>query len=101
MGREVAVRNFIEGEWFERAGKTVLTEFSVEGAWEGLRSRWILIDNKTGKRIEHCFVQRLYSATELRNLMLECGFNSVEIYGGFDFSGYDQKAKTMVLVARG
>ncbi|NLK46056.1 MAG: class I SAM-dependent methyltransferase [Treponema sp.] len=101
LGREVAVRNFIEGEWFERAGKTVLTEFSVEGAWEGLRSRWILIDNKTGKRIEHCFVQRLYSATELRNLMLECGFNSVEIYGGFDFSGYDQKAKTMVLVARG
>lgn len=99
LGREVAVRNFIEGEWFERAGKTVLTEFSVEGAWEGLRSRWILIDNETGKRIEHCFVQRLYSAAELRKLMLECGFETVEIYGGFDFSKYDHKAKTMVLVA--
>ena len=56
-----------------------MTEFTVEGAWEGLRSRWILIDNKTGKRIEHCFVQRLYSAAELRKLMLGCGFESVEI----------------------
>ena len=100
LSREVAVRNFIEGEWFERAGKTVLTEFTVEGAWEGLRSRWILIDNKTGKRIEHCFVQRLYSAPELRNLVLGCGFESVEIFGGFDLSKYDQNAKTMVLVAR-
>ncbi|MBR4825282.1 MAG: methyltransferase domain-containing protein, partial [Spirochaetaceae bacterium] len=100
LSREVAVRNFIEGEWFERAGKTVLTEFTVEGAWEGLRSRWILIDNKTGKRIEHCFVQRLYSAPELRKLVLGCGFESVEIFGGFDLSKYDQNAKTMVLVAR-
>ena len=99
LSREVAVRNFIEGEWFERAGKTVLTEFTVEGAWEGLRSRWILIDNKIGKRIEHCFVQRLYSAPELRKLVLECGFESVEIFGGFDLSKYDQNAKTMVLVA--
>ncbi len=95
----MAVRNFIEGEWFERAGKTVLTEFTVEGAWEGLRSRWILIDNKTGERFEHCFVQRLYSAAELRKLMLGCGFESVDIYGGFDLSKYDQNAKTMVLVA--
>ncbi|MDD6487871.1 MAG: class I SAM-dependent methyltransferase [Spirochaetales bacterium] len=99
LGREVAVRNFIEGEWFERAGKTVLTEFTVEGAWEGLRSRWILIDNKTGERFEHCFVQRLYSAAELKKLMLGCGFESVDIYGGFDLSKYDQNAKTMVLVA--
>ena len=100
LSREVAVRNFIEGEWFERAGKTVLTEFTVEGAWEGLRSRWVLIDNKTGKRIEHCFVQRLYSAPELRKLVLECGFESVEIFGGYDLSKYDQNAKTMVLVAK-
>ena len=42
----VSVKYFTEGEWFERAGKIVLTDFSVEGAWEGLRSRWILIDKK-------------------------------------------------------
>lgn len=100
LSREMAVRDFIEGEWFERAGKTVLTEFSVEGAWEGLRSRWVLIDNETGARVDHVFVQRLYSAVELKRLMLENGFSSAEIYGDFDFSPYNEKARTMVIVAR-
>jgi len=98
-GREIAVRDFTEGEWFERGGFTVLTEFSVVGAWEGLRSRWMLID-ENGRKIDHSFVQRLYSAVELKRLMLASGFSSVEIYGDFDFSPYNEKARTMVLVAR-
>lgn len=100
LSRETAIMNFTEGEWFERAGKTVLTEFEVVGAWEGLRSRWILIDNKTGGRIDHEFVQRLYSAVELKRILLGIGFKSVEIYGNYDFSPYNQNAKTMVIVAR-
>lgn len=100
QSREIAVRDFTEGEWFERAGKTVLTEFSVEGAWEGLRSRWILIDNATGDRTDHEFVQRLYSAVELKRLLLVSGFSSAEIYGDFDFSPYNEKAATMVVVCR-
>ncbi len=98
-GREIAVRDFTEGEWFERGGFTVLTEFSVVGAWEGLKSRWMLID-ENGRKIDHSFVQRLYSAVELKRLMLASGFVSVEIYGDFDFSPYNEKARTMVLVAR-
>lgn len=100
LSRETAIMNFTEGEWFERAGKTVLTQFEVVGAWEGLRSRWILIDNKTGGRIDHEFVQRLYSAVELKRILLGLGFKSVEIYGNYDFSPYNQNAKTMVIVAR-
>ncbi len=98
-GREIAVRDFTEGEWFERGGFTVLTEFTVEGAWEGLRSRWMLID-ENGRKIDHTYVQRLYSAVELKRLMLASGFSSVEIYGDFDFSPYNEKARTMVLVGR-
>lgn len=99
--REIAVKYFTEGEWFERAGKTVLTQFSVEGAWEGLRSKWILIDNSDGSRIEHEFVQRLYSAVELKRILLAaCGFKTAEVYGDFDFSPYNQNARTMVIVAR-
>ncbi len=99
LSREIAVRDFTEGEWFERANKTVLTEFSVEGAWEGLRSRWILIDSQ-GNRTEHTFVQRLYSAVELQRLVLANGFTQADIYGDFDFSPYNHKAHTMVIVAR-
>ncbi len=98
-GREIAVRDFTEGEWFERGGFTVLTEFAVVGAWEGLRSRWMLID-ENGRKVDHSFVQRLYSAVELKRLMMATGFSSVEIYGDFDFSPYNEKARTMVLVAR-
>lgn len=98
--RETAILYFTEGEWFERAEKTVLTEFKVEGAWEGLRSKWILIDNQTGERIEHEFVQRLYSAVELKRLLSGIGFSSVEVYGDFDFSPYNEKARTMVIVAK-
>lgn len=100
LSRETAIMNFTEGEWFERAGKTVLTQFEVVGAWEGLRSRWILIDNETGGRIDHEFVQRLYSAVELKRILLGIGFKSVEIYGNYDFSPYNQNARTMVVVAR-
>ena len=59
----------------------------------------ILIDSD-GKRMEHVFVQRLYSAAELRDTMLHCGFSEVAVYGGFDLSAYDQNAKTMVIVAK-
>ncbi len=97
--REIAIKYFTEGEWFERAGMTVLTQFTVEGAWEGLRSKWILI-GKDGGKIEHEFVQRLYSAVELKRLILASGFSSAEIYGDFDFSPYNQNARTMVIVAR-
>lgn len=100
LSREIAVRDFTEGEWFERAGKTVLTKFAVEGAWEGLFSHWILIDNKTGERIEHKFVQRLYSAVDLRRILLKNGFSSCEIYGDFDKSLYNEKARTMVLLCK-
>lgn len=100
LSRETAILYFTEGEWFERAGKTVLTEFHVEGAWEGLRSKWILIDNKTGQRMEHEFVQRLYSGIELKRILTGIGFSSVEIYGDFDFSPYNEKARTMVIVAK-
>ena len=97
--RETAILYFTDGEWFERSGLTVLTQFSVEGAWEGLRTKWTII-NRDGQRIEHEFVQRLYSAIELKRMMIRAGFNSVEIYGNYDFSPYNEHAKTMVIVAK-
>ena len=99
ISRETAVRYFTEGEWFERAGKTVLTDFSVEGAWEGLRSRWILIDSE-GKKLEHVFVQRLYSAPDLRDGLLKIGFKQVDVFGTWSFTPYNQTAQTMILVAK-
>jgi SAM-dependent methyltransferase len=98
LGKEIAVRDFTQGEWFERAGFTVLTEYAPVDSWEGLRNRWILI--KDGTRIEKTFTQRLYAATELRALLREAGFSRVEIYGDWDESPYDNRAKKLIAVGR-
>ena len=98
LGKELAVRDFIESEWFERAGFTVLTEYTPLDSWGSLRNRWILI--KDGKRIEKTFTQRLYAATELRRLLLDTGFTAVELYGDWDERPYDYEAETLIAVGR-
>lgn len=97
--RETAIMYFTEGEEFERAGMICQTHFSVVGAWEGLRSKWDLI-KKDSTKIEHEFVQRLYSAAELCEIMKRAGFSEANAYGDFDKSPYDQNARTMVIIAK-
>jgi SAM-dependent methyltransferase len=98
LGKEIAVRDFVESEWFERAGFTVLTQYESLDSWTFLKNRWILI--KDGKRIEKVFIQRLYSASELRALLLEAGFSKVEIFGDWDESPYDKRAAKLIIAGR-
>jgi SAM-dependent methyltransferase len=121
LGKEIAVRDFTPGEWFERAGFTVLTEYEAVDSWAKLKNRWILIrrgdsgnsaHGKSGDAgiikqikelpaiIEKTFTQRLYAATELRALLFEAGFSVVEIYGGWDERPYDQNAAALIAVGR-
>jgi SAM-dependent methyltransferase len=98
LGKEIAVRDFTEADWFERAGWTVLTEYEAVDSWTRLKNRWILIKDDT--RIEKVFTQRLYAASELRQLMYEAGFATVEIYGDWDEKPYDQNAAKLIAVGR-
>ena len=98
VGKETAARDFIDGEWFERDGRLVLTEYQVVGAWEGLRSRWIVVDGS--RRVDRSWVQRLYSGTELRESMLRSGFASVELFGSYAGAPYDDKAERLVALGR-
>jgi SAM-dependent methyltransferase len=98
LGKEIAVRDFVEAEWFERAGFTVLTSYEALDSWTFLKNKWILI--KDGQRIEKVFTQRLYSASELRALLLEAGFSKVEIYGDWNEAPYDHRAAKLIAAAR-
>ncbi len=98
VGKETAARDFIEGEWFERDGKLILTEFSVVGAWEGLRNRWVIIDGK--RRIDRSWVQRLYSAHELESALKIAGFSKVQLFGSTSGALYDNNAKSLIAIAR-
>lgn len=105
-GKETAARDFVEGETFERAGWSVRTEYEVVGAWEGLRNRWILsrpdqLDpSGAAETIDRSFVLRLYSATELRAVLLEAGFSDVYLYGSLEGTPYDHRAASLVALAR-
>ena len=111
LGKEIAARDFTPGEWFERAGYTVLTEYEAVDSWTALKNRWILIrkddsdsakqnDSELPHRIEKTFTQRLYSGSELRSLLFKAGFSAVELYGGWDERPYDQSAETLIAVGR-
>jgi SAM-dependent methyltransferase len=98
VGKETAARDFVREEEFESAGWNVRTEYEVVGDWEGEMNRWIL--RKGSTCIDRSFVLRLYSGFEMKNLLKEAGFTSVDIFGGIDGKPYDDKADSLVAVAR-
>jgi len=98
LGKEIAVRDHTEADWFERGGYTILTECMPTDSWASVWNRWIII--KEGERREKVFIQRLYAASELRTLLYKAGFSAVELYGGWDESPYDNEAQTLIAVGR-
>ena len=98
LGKEIAVKNFIESEWFERAGCKVLTEYEPLDSWTFLKNRWILL--KDGKTIEKTFTQRLYSASELREILKQAGFQKIDIIGDWDETPYDHRARMLIAVCQ-
>ena len=98
LGKEIAVRDYVENDWFERAGYKVLTEYQILDSWEYLKNRWILV--KDGEEYEKTFIQRMYSATELKSLLLETGFKNIEIYGDWYKNAYDHNAEKLIVVGR-
>ncbi len=98
MGKEVLARIFRRYDWHEEADGTILLEErTVQGAWESLDIRWIVI--RGGERREHRFRLRLFSAVELRELLRCAGFQSIEVFGSLSRSPYDQDAERMVACA--
>lgn len=97
LGKETAARDFVKREWFPKGDFTVLTEYSVLGAWERLQNRWIMM--KDGKTFERTFSQRLYSARELEILLKDAGFAAVDFYGGWNSEPYDENATRLIAAA--
>lgn len=98
VGKETAARDFVKREEFERAGWNVTTEYKILGDWEFEENRWIL--EKGTERVDHSFALRLYSGYEMKLALAEAGFAAVSIFGGLDGKPYDEKADSLVAVAR-
>lgn len=99
IGKEIIARIFQPRDWHEQEeGTIVLEERSTARDWSWMENRWILL--KGDQRIERDFCHRLYSAVELKNLLLSCGFSSAQAYGSLDGTPYDHEAKRLTVVAR-
>jgi SAM-dependent methyltransferase len=100
LGKEIAVRDFVQSEWSEREGCKVLCRSTPVDSWTRLENRWLIIGaaerEKAARQFEKTFTQRLYAASELRALLQKAGFSRLELYGDWDKSPYDYQAQRLI-----
>ncbi|PKK84822.1 MAG: methyltransferase type 11 [candidate division Zixibacteria bacterium HGW-Zixibacteria-1] len=96
--KEIIAGMFRERDWDEYDDMILLQERKVEDNWSSMFMRWIII--KAGQIKEVKMTVRLFSASEMRDLLIGCGFGKVDVYGSLEGIPYDQNAKRMVVVAR-
>jgi SAM-dependent methyltransferase len=95
-GKETLARIFQERGWNERDGVIWLQEREVRNNWSWMWNRWILL--KGNERIEGEITHRLYAGSEIVNLLTDCDFSKVELFGDLDGSPYNQNARQLIAV---
>jgi len=97
MGKEVLSRIFRERDWSEHNDAFLLQEREVSRNWSWMENRWILLGD--GERYEARVTHWIYSAAELSDMLKECGFGRVKVYGDFEGAPYDRQAKRLIAAA--
>ncbi len=97
MGKEVLARIWQPKDWHMTKDAIILEERKVCKNWSWIENRWIMI--KKHKRIEFKVSHRIYSAVELKTLLMANGFKKVKVYGSLLGTPYDNNAKALLLVA--
>jgi len=98
QGKESLARRFEPTGWYELGGHILLEDRKILPDWSGLENHWIIF--KDGRRRDFRFKLRLYSATELKRLLHDAGFRSVDVFGSLDGAPYDHAAQRLVAVAK-
>jgi SAM-dependent methyltransferase len=98
MGKEVLARIFEERVWSEEDGVLFLQEHQISRNWSWMENRWIVVRDQ--ERHEFQVSHWVYSAAELTDLLMGCGFGAVDVYGDLEGALYDHRAKRLVVVAR-
>jgi len=96
MGKEILARIFKEKDWSERDNRFMLEERSVEKDWSWMKTRRILITEE-GKK-EYNISHWVYSAKELKDMLKEAGFSSIEAYGNYEGELYDEEADRLIVI---
>ena len=78
-------------------GSLLVQRPQVLDDWCRIRSEWILI--KDGQTQTFSFEHSLYSGRELKDRLLSCGFQQVQLFGDLEGSPYGLDAARLVAVA--
>lgn len=98
MAKEILARIFQERGWHkEKDGTIFLEERKISDNWGWIDTNWILL--KGNKMTKFNISHRIYSAVELSNLLKDCGFKKVKVFGNLEGIPYDHKAQRMVAIA--
>lgn len=95
--KEVIAAGLEARGWTEQDDVYLLEEREVTDDWCWMENRWVVLAD--GETHEYTVSHRLYSAYELTELLRSVGFESVDVYGGFDERPYDDEAERLVAVA--
>jgi len=98
LGREVLARKFAPCDVKEiEGGSLLVSRRTVTDDWTHIATEWIEIRGAEVERFG--FRIWIYSGSELRQMLLDAGFASIELYGSFEGTPYDPDAGRLVAVA--
>jgi hypothetical protein len=98
LGKEMIARKFLPAETRELEGGSLLVHRrAVLPDWARLENEWIEI--REGEVERFGFRLWIYSGAELRRMLQDAGFGSVQLYGSFGGEPYDLDASRLVAVA--
>ncbi len=94
-GKEILARDGGLPHIVDVEGGTMTVRGTILGDWERFRDDFVLV---RGERARTAFVEHtLYSAFELKTMLVEAGFTDVECFGGFDAEPFDNHARRLIV----
>jgi SAM-dependent methyltransferase len=96
-GKESLSRIFRRQTWRRCGEYIVLEEHTPLDDWARLHNHWIVL--KGSERHDFEFKLHLYSAAELKAMLLKAGFSGVAACGSLSGKPYDHEAQRLVVVA--
>ena len=98
LGKEVLARKFTSTTSHDLPDGVVVHRHRIVDDWSRIENDWIILRN--GAQRTFHFSHWLYSARELKEMLLGGGFAEVEVYGDFAGATYDAGATRLVVVGR-
>jgi SAM-dependent methyltransferase len=98
LGKEVLARIFLSKDWSEHDDGFILYERKAVNDWSMMHNVWHFIE-RGGKIHRWEFKHWIYSAAEIKSMLMSAGFSQVRVYGDLDGSAYDNEATHIVAVA--